>query len=383
MKRLFNTDIRFFKAVAVLVGTTVGAGIFGLPYAIAKVGLLAGIIYIIIIGLAVLGVNLAYGEVVIRTRGKHQMSGYAEKYLGSSGKWIIAASLILGIYGALLAYMIGVGNFLYDILGPTLGGSATIYSVIFWMLASLAVFRGLGMMASLELIMVEVAIFIIVFVSGVSLFNVNINNFFYSNIKEFFYPFGIVLFALGGATAIPTMKEILGHRYKELKLASIVGLIIPVAIYILFSIAVVGVSGTNTTEQALRGLVPYLGNWVVVLGGLFGIIAMSTSFMILSQILRETYVKDYDVPPILASFFVILAPLLIFLSGMNSFAQVVGISGSLLSGIQGILIILMYYRAKKMGKKFVFYNINIPLWLGFAMCLLFVLGIVYQVYYLF
>jgi len=382
MKKLKGMDSKFFKAVAVLIGTVVGAGIFGLPYAISKVGLLPGIIYIIVIGAAVIAINLMYSEIIIRTRGKHRMSGYAKKYLGRYGQIIITASLILGIYGGLLAYTIGVGNFLLGILGPLIGGSAMIYSLIFWAIASIAVFRGLNMIASLELVMVEFLIFMVVFVCGVSLFKIQLPNLAYVNTSELFYPFGIVLFALGGATAIPTMKDILGRRNKDLKKASIIGIVVPMIIYIIFSIAVVGVSGTGTSEQAVKGLVPHLGGWIVIFGGLFGVIAMTTSFMAIGHVLKDMFVRDYKMQPVLASFLVVLVPLAIFLLGLKSFVQVIGISGSLLSGFQGVIIILMYYRAKRMGKKLVFYNVHIPLWFGFAMCLLFVFGIVYQLYYL-
>ncbi len=71
-----------YKAIATLIGTIIGAGVLGLPYVISQAGFNLGLILILIIGLAVLYMNLFYGEVVLRTKTAHQLAGYAEKYLG-------------------------------------------------------------------------------------------------------------------------------------------------------------------------------------------------------------------------------------------------------------------------------------------------------------
>ncbi|GAI14239.1 unnamed protein product, partial [marine sediment metagenome] len=128
---------RLIRATAVLIGTVIGAGIFGLPYAFAKVGYIPGLFYLLVFAVVFLITNLCYGEVVLRTKDELEMPGYVQRYLGKWGKWLIAISLILGIYGALIAYVIGVGGFLHAILGPVLGGGQILWSLIFWGIASL------------------------------------------------------------------------------------------------------------------------------------------------------------------------------------------------------------------------------------------------------
>ncbi|HVZ11343.1 MAG TPA: aromatic amino acid transport family protein, partial [Candidatus Paceibacterota bacterium] len=54
---------KFWAAVAVLVGGTVGVGIFGMPFAFAKAGFWIGAAFLVPIALATLLVNLMYGEV--------------------------------------------------------------------------------------------------------------------------------------------------------------------------------------------------------------------------------------------------------------------------------------------------------------------------------
>ena len=69
--------LKFYSAVAILFGTVVGAGVFGIPFVMAKSGFLTGILAIVIIGAIVLTTNLCLGEVVLRTPGKHQLTSYS------------------------------------------------------------------------------------------------------------------------------------------------------------------------------------------------------------------------------------------------------------------------------------------------------------------
>ena len=65
----------FWGAVATMIGTIIGAGVLGIPYVIAKAGFVTGIIVIVGLGLLMMLMFLYFGEVVLRTKGKHQMTG--------------------------------------------------------------------------------------------------------------------------------------------------------------------------------------------------------------------------------------------------------------------------------------------------------------------
>ena len=83
------------RAIAMLCGTVIGAGVLGIPYVIAQAGFLVGLLSILVLGLAVLFLNLFIGEIVLRTPGNHQLPGYAEKYLGKWGKRVFMFSMFL------------------------------------------------------------------------------------------------------------------------------------------------------------------------------------------------------------------------------------------------------------------------------------------------
>ncbi|MCH7758802.1 amino acid permease [Patescibacteria group bacterium] len=369
------------KALSILIGTVVGAGIFGLPYAFSRSGFTVGIFYLLALMIVFLIVNLCYAEMVLRTKDRMEMPGYIERYLGKWGKLLIMVSLVLGIYGALTAYIIGVGEFLHAILGPVLGGNQMLWSLIFWALASLIVLKGIGIISRLEVFMALGLIFVVFFIFILTYPYINPENLKTFHPENIFFPYGIVLFALGGASAIPTMRRILKNKVGKLKLAVIIGSIIPVLIYLLFSFSVVGVSGEDTSETAIIGLARFTNGHILLIGGIFGILAMTTSFLALGYILRELWHDDYKIPLIQAWLLTILVPGILFMLGLQSFVKVIGFSGGILAGIQSILLISAYYQAKKKGDRSPEFSFNLPKPVAYSFYLIFMVGIVYQLIY--
>jgi tyrosine-specific transport protein len=364
------------RAVALLVGTVIGAGVLGIPYAITKSGFLTGLVTIIILALAILMLNLFFGEITLRTPGKHQIPGYAEKYLGKYGKIIAMVGLFFGIYGALTAYMIGEGEALSAIFGL----NPFIFSIMFLLLTSIFVYRGLKTITESELVVASIVIGLALLVSLFAFFSgkLDISNLATFNPQNILLPYGVILFALHGSAAIPEMREYLARDKKRLKKAIIIGSVIPAIIYIIFAAAVVGVTGIDTTEVATIGLGNYFGGSMIVLGNLFAIFAMFTSFLVLALAMKESYMYDYKIKPFLSWLLTISIPLIVFLVGMKSFATVLSIGGAFGAGITGILIVLMFWKARKHGNRVPEYKLGKKFFMGVLIIVLLILGIIYQ-----
>ncbi|OQX71265.1 hypothetical protein B6D52_02150 [Candidatus Parcubacteria bacterium 4484_255] len=376
-----STRKNFIQATSILIGTIVGAGIFGLPYAFSKVGFIPSIFYLLFLGIVFLITKFCYAEVILRTKDDMEMSGYVRRYLGKNWQILITVSLILGIFSALIAYTIGVGQLLHAILGPVLGGNQVFWSLCFWTLASILVFKGIGIISKVELFMAFGLITIVLIVFGMSYSYIDINNLKSFHPENLFFPYGAVLFALGGATAIPTMRRILGNNVKLLKKAIILGLSVPILIYILFSLTVVGVNGESVSETAITGLAKATNNGILLIGGIFGVLAMTTSFLALGHILRELFQRDYKIPKFSAWALTVFTPLIVFLLGLRSFIVVISFAGGILSGIQGIALINSYYRARKSGDRKPEFSFNLAKPIAYVIYAAFLFGIVYQLIY--
>jgi len=111
-------DKKFVFSVSALIGMIVGGGIFGLPYVVSVAGLIPAIFYFVVLSGAVLLTHLLYGEIILRTKERYRLAGFAEKYLGKIWKNITAVAVIFGGVGVLLVYIIIAGDFLKIIVSP-------------------------------------------------------------------------------------------------------------------------------------------------------------------------------------------------------------------------------------------------------------------------
>lgn len=374
-------------AITTLVGTIVGAGVLGIPYVVAQAGILFGFVWILVLGAAFLFLNLFTGEIVLRTRGQHQLTGYAEKYLGKKGKVIMTIALLISIYGALSAYLIGTGETLRAIFHV---GSPLMYSLIFFAITGFIVWNGIKATGRMELILISLLVLIVIVIGIFSLKSFSAAHFLPHNPILFFLPYGVVLFAFMGMPAVPEMKQELVKNKKQLKKAIIIGSIIPIILYIIFVVIVVGIVGIDQfslllpNERIATIALSVYGNHILgILANILAILAMFTSFLTLALALVGVYHLDYGRKRWLAVLLTLLVPLIIAVSGAASFILLLGITGTIAGGLEGILVQLMYWQAKKKGKRKPEYSL--PKWktLGTLFIILFVVGVVSHLYLVF
>jgi len=370
----------FILAVASLIGTIIGAGVFGIPYVIAKSGILFCLFYFLILGATVLLLHLFFGEVVLRTKQKHRLVGYAEKYLGKKAKALAAFSTIFGTIGALLVYIILGGHFLKLIFPFSL--SSFQLSLFLWIVLSFFIFLGMKSIAWVQLLMNAGFLGAILLIFFYSFPKIDMGNFILADSKYIFLPYGVILFSLIGWNAIPEIETILIKK-KDLRRVIFWAVAISLSFYFLFGLFISGLTGQNTTPEAFEGLVSILGQKIIILGGIFGLFAISTSFLILGNYLKNTLIFDYRFPYLSAFFIATFSPLLLFLIGVREFIWVIAFVGTFIGLIEGTIIILVYKKAKKQGDKIPEYNLKIPRYIPYLVIIVLVLGTIAQtIYYL-
>lgn len=369
----------FFEAIAVLVGTIIGAGILGIPYVVAQSGFLTGLVVLIVIAGAMMLLNLLLGEMVLSTKNRYQLSGYVAKYLGPWGKYLMLFFTIFSFSGALLAYLIGEGK----VLASLTGGSAWLYSLLFLLFGAVLIYLGLAVVKRLELVM-TLAILFIVLIIGLWGFNlVNLDNLASFSWQKLMIPYGVIFFAMSGISAIPHLRFVLKGREKSVKKAIIIGVLIPFGVYLLFTLVTVGVSGFKTTEIATIGLGRAIGEIMIVIGNLFAFFTMATSFLTLGLALKETYYFDLKLSYKLSWFLTCFPPLLVFLLGLHNFVKVIAIVGAVGGGLEGLLILAAYLKFKTLKKteRTPEYRLSVPVAVIFLLWLMFLAGAVYTLVY--
>ena len=376
----FRKQLSLWEAVALIVSGTVGAGVLGIPYAIAKVGLIPGVIYIIGVGLLVMGLHLLLGEVAVRTGENMQLAGLARRYLGKSGEIVMDVVFYIMTLGALVVYIIGVGNALQAIFG----GETFLWSMIFFVLATPLLLRGLRTIKTAELLLTIAIFAVVVCIGAWSSPHLAFPDWQFINTAALFFPYGILLFAFNGTTAIPEAHALLGKRNVLFKHAVIISSVITIVFYTVFALVVVGVTGFETTEVATIGLGLALGPTMVIFGNLFAVLAMATSYLLLGVSLRDSLHWDYKVQQKTAGLLVSFLPLTIFFLGVKEFIKTIEVIGGVFVSIEMFLILFIYLQARRHAARGAgTYRVHHALWMTCMLLIAFLVGGVYSVFSIF
>lgn len=381
---MFWRNKNSFFAISVFVGTTVGAGIFGLPYVISKSGIIPGLFYFLILGGAMFLMSLFLGEIVLRTKEKHRLPGFAKKYLGKNGEIIVTIAKVIGLTGALLAYIILGGSFLEILFSPLISVSSFYFSLFFWAALVYFIFRGIKLIAPIEILTNSIFFIIIFIVFCFALPKIDFQNFIpFTNFSDIFLPYGVILFSLMGLSAVPEIIEILKTTEEKKNFKKVISLsfFVIIFLYALFILAVIGVTGGRVTSDALEGLVPFLGPNIIFLVILAAIITLADSFFVIALNLRNVLIYDFKTPKRIAASFTCGIPLFLFLIGFQSFIGTIGFIGTLIGVLEGIAIILIFKKTKKLGDREPEYSLKVPSVLLYGLMAIFILGAISQIYY--
>jgi len=365
---------KLFRGIATLTGTIMGAGFLGIPYVIAKSGFLIGLVWMFLISIIMLFVNLVLGEIVLSTNQQHQLPGYASKYLGRKTKIFIFLASIFGLYAALIAYLIGEGESLSFIFTNSTNYSLFL-GIIFWFIVAGISFKGIRNFKKIEPLAV-LAVFIVVFLLGVLFWNkINFQNLTYVNFKFLLLPFGVVLFAFLGMSAIPEIRRVLEKNEVMMRKVIIIGSLIPLIVYILFTIVILGLYGSNVSEIATISL----GKIVTLLG----VFTMFTAFLALNLALQDTLRFDFSLGQKKAWFLATFLPLIFFLTikifNLAGFVKVLSLGGAISGGLLGIAILLIHEHLQKQKReRKPEFRINLPLMLKILFIILFLVGIIHE-----
>ncbi len=372
---------KFIYPIATLSGTIIGVGIFSLPYITFQVGTWVMLGYFLLLGSLVILIHYLFGEVALKTPDFLRLPGYAKFHLGSWARKIALTSTILGIFGAILAYLIVGGEFLENLFSPIFGGGNLIYTLFYFALGAALIFSGIKLISKVEFwgLIVLCVILLLIFLNGKNF--INIENLFLfgdwkSGIGNLFLPYGPILFSLWGASLIPEVEEMLGENKKLLRKVIPISILIPIIVYLFFIFLILGITGKETTESALLGLRTFLGDKMVSLALFFGIITTFTSFIALGLTLKKVFCYDLKIDKNLAWAITCFVPLTLFLAGIKSFISIISLVGGVMLGIDGILILLMYQKLQVKSQKS-----KIKSFLVYPLILALLGGIIYEMVY--
>lgn len=337
-------DRNFWRAFGLFVGGVIGVGVFGLPAALQAAGVGAFLAQVVIVGVLAWWMHRCVVDVVQATGGRHRIPGYARLLLPPWAARLAGGANVLGLFGALVAYLLAGGSFvhlLFEGVVPLPPAGATI---LFLLPGSLLLLWGLRALPTIELAIL--ALFLLVL--GVLPFAAR-DAFSAQALTQVpawpgaLIPYGVLLFSFWGVSLIPETFELAGRSRRRSTAVLAAGLVTAALSYVLFAVLVSGVTGEQTTEDALTGLRETLGGGALVLALVFGILTTFSSYLALALTLLRTFVVDARLPRLLAWSLTVGAPLSIALL-TPSLLAVLAFTGAVFLGIEGLAIVAMWWR---------------------------------------
>ncbi|MGB9911145.1 MAG: aromatic amino acid transport family protein [Microgenomates group bacterium] len=357
--------------ITTLAGTIIGVGLFSLPYAGAKVGLPILIGWFLVLGALAITIHLFYGEIAKKTPDYKRFPGFVAFHLGKKWQRLAYITTIGGLLGAILAYLIIGGEFLTEICQPIFGGGELKYGTLYFLLGALVILIGVRLIAQIELVglILFLLILLAIFIKGLPYFKL-VNLFPSPDFSQIFLPYGLILFSLWGAALVPEIEEMLKEEKKLLNKVIFISLLIPLIIYLFFVITILGITGKETTPSALPGLKNYLGDGVVTLTLIFGLVTTFTSFISLGLTLKRVFSYDLKIPSFVSWLITCFVPYFFYFIGIKNFISLISFLGAVFLGIDGVLILLMYKKINPAKKNLVY-----------LLSLVFIFGVIYEFIY--
>ena len=357
----------FWGSVSLLAATTIGAGMFSLPYIFNESGWLTGIFYLVFLSCAVIFAHYLYWLALSQDGGRNNLLGLVREKLGRAVFYVALVSVIAGLFLILVIYLILAQNFARIVLPAA---TSNFGAVLFWLAASFPLLLKLPRLVGAEFLGTFLMILIVIFVfaTGSDGFSEIVS----LKLENIFLPFGAILFSLTGWTAIRPMfnwqkRNRDSRAFPKLAL----GTLLSALIYILFVIGILGSDGTISPDT-LSGISSW-PLWKLQLLAWLGIFAMWTSYVPISLEVKNELDDDLRLPASLSMAAVVAAPLFLFLSGFFNFLEAISLAGGVFLALQYVFIILVSKKilALSGAKKF------------FANLLLFVFAAAaaYEIYY--
>ncbi|WP_097028600.1 aromatic amino acid transport family protein [Clostridium peptidivorans] len=350
-------SITFSEGVAIIVGANVGAGILSLAYAARKAGWPILFFWLIIAGVFTTISMLYVAETTLRTKVALQLSGLAEKYVGSFGSWAIFASVVINSLGCLIAYMSGSGR----ILNSFFGIPNSVGSLIFFIPAVIIVWLGLKVTGVAEKV-ISVGMVIMVLILVIASFltgKAEVSNIVSANWSYAIPVFNVAIFCYIAQYAVPELARGLAAQPKKLAPAISLGMFITCVLLSIVPLAVLALTGPEkVTEVATVAWGQAIGQWAFFMANIFALCAMMTSYWAVAESCLTNIVDKFKLKSewdtktrLIVLAIVTIPPFMLAYGGIVSFVNAVYLAGAFGGVIMSVVPVMMLNNARKFGDR--------------------------------
>ena len=227
--------------ISLIAGTSIGAGMLGIPYAVAAVGFKTALILLFINWIIMLSTALLIVEINVRQPLAADLNTMAFATLGRFGQLVNWLSYLLLLYALTTAY-IAMGGDLLDQYIFGIGSSGGFGAFLFTLILGGIIYLGTSVVDQLNKLFftLKVLCFVGVIVVIVPHVQVSLLNTQSIGVGYAWYAFPILITSFGFHIVIPTIRNYLKNDL-ELKKIVVMGASVPLFVYVFWVIVTLGV----------------------------------------------------------------------------------------------------------------------------------------------
>jgi amino acid permease len=340
----------FWGATSLMVGAGVGAGIMAVPYLAERVGLVGLAVILPVAWAASALVHLMLAEVLFRTGRDLQVVELMHLYVlrGRLGRWLlwaVFALLSVAFLANLAAYVSGAGEIVADLTGI----DRRLAELLVYVVSAGVVFFGLRAVGIAERFG-ALALFgcVAVLAAGVAGIPLEPPPGPSGTPVEWLALYGMVMYAYWTFYSVPQVVAGMGTDHRGAVRAVLLGLGLNGVLTAAIAVVALGVSNP-VTEVAIIGIADRLGDWAGVVGSLFIVAALITSYWSVSLALADILRERTAIPVRLAWLLATLPSLLVLWLGVWQFLDWLRLAGGATAIVVALITIPMYRAARRAG----------------------------------
>lgn len=341
-------NLTLFEASSIIAGYGIGGGVMAVPYLASLNGLVTALLIMIVTFLLSILLHLMIAEMFSGEGEPKQVVEFFNKHLfkgkfGGLFTWIFFVLMVIVFFTNLAAYIVGAGEIILSLTGLPLW----VGEVLFYILAASVVLFGLKVLGISEKFAVIgiVAILLILMVASLGSPIQPVTAFGGTGTRALAF-YGMMMFCFASFFSVPQAVEGLSWNKKLVPKSVLLGIGINFAFVLIITVFSVLVS-SEVTQVAIIGWSKAIGGWANLLGSLFVLLAMATTYwsisFALSTIVKERLKWSDRMSWLLAT----VPSLLIALIGFSDFLGFMRIAGGGIAVLVAVLMVPAFRVSRK------------------------------------
>lgn len=338
-----ESKLNFLESTGIIVGHGVGAGILSVPYLASHNSFRETVFILIFAYLVALVLHLIIAELSYNNNGAQFVKCFDSELFAGKIKTVLTwtAFILLGV-----SVIVNVSAFLTGaaaVFAQWFGLPDFVGILIFYVLGAGVVFVGMKLVgicekyAVIAMVVVMGVIFVATLMRGTEALPTGWRGF-----NNALALFGMISFSLSAVMSTPQVVKGLGGDKKRIRSSIALGLAVNASLIFLITLTtLLGTGGDVSEKGAFVDLARRFGGWVAVVGYVFTLLALATSFWANTLNLRDIVSEQTGWGRRLSWLITSLPCLVLAMLGLDSFVGFTRFA-SIIQVVTGIGIIVAY-----------------------------------------